>query len=120
MNSSKSDSSQSDSSQSELSQSDSSQSDSSHSQSQSQSQSQLFQSELQPIQKKYSIYSLLKNNKLIEQATIQETSANFNLILHQLDPSISHMNKYIEELFNLMIKYERAYPYSHKIYKTKN
>ena len=70
--------------------------------------------------KSYSIYCLLKNSKLIEQATVvEEDSTEYKLDLVKLDDSILHMSEYITELFNLMIIYGQQYPYNSNLYKTK-
>lgn len=67
----------------------------------------------------FSIYCLLKNNELLEQAKVEENKSNFTVTLNKLNPAISHMDTYLKELFHLMMKYEREYPYNQHIYETK-
>lgn len=66
----------------------------------------------------FDIYCLLKNNSLLEQAKVEENKSNFTVTLNQLNPAISRMDTYLKDLFNLMMKYEHAYPYNQHIYET--
>jgi hypothetical protein len=70
----------------------------------------------------FNIYCLCKNGELIEQAKVEETTDNYTINLNPLPSVIFHMDSYLEELFNLMMKYERENMYQtadDKIYKTK-
>ena len=75
-------------------------------------------------QKTFLIYIMEKNANLIEQANIIETKINikpysiYNINLNSL-PHITFIGEYLQELFELMMKYEVDYPYSEQIYKTK-
>lgn len=67
-----------------------------------------------------SIYSFHKDGTLTKQAEIQESGDSFSITLNPLPPAINHMDSYLSELFNLMMKYEKDYPYnSEHTYKTK-
>ena len=68
----------------------------------------------------FSIYSLRKNGELFDQATVNETKNEFSIELKPLPYIIHHMDSYMIELFNIMMQYEKEYPYNNnKIYKTK-
>ena len=77
-------------------------------------------------QNTFSIYMMKKDATLIKQANIIETKTNikpysiYNINLHNLPVHVTHMKEYLQELFELMMKYEIDYPYnSEEIYQTK-
>ena len=66
------------------------------------------------------IYSFHKDGTLTKQAIIDETVESYSITLNPLPQLIFHMDSYFRELFDLMMKYEKEYPYNdHRIYKTK-
>ena len=71
------------------------------------------------------IYSLDKSGKIIEQCKVQETRYNlqhssFSISLIELDNQLVHMREYLQELFELIMKYEVDVSYEKEIrYKTK-
>jgi hypothetical protein len=68
----------------------------------------------------FNIYCLAKNGELKEQAKIDETKDNFTIKLNDLPYAVQHMDLYLKELFNLMMTYEKEYPYNDAhVYKTK-
>ena len=58
-----------------------------------------------------SIYSFHKDGVLTKQAEIQESGDTFSITLNYLPPAIHHMDSYLSELFNLMMKFEKEHPY---------
>lgn len=66
----------------------------------------------------FNIYSFHKDGALTKQAQIQESGDTYTIVMNPLPPIIHHMDSYLNELFNLMMQYEKEYPYN-KIYKTK-
>lgn len=69
----------------------------------------------------FNIYCLRKNNDLIDQATVEETTNTYTIVLKPLPSQAMHMGSYLNELFNLMIKYEKDNVYEFNItnvYKT--
>jgi len=68
----------------------------------------------------FNIYSFHKNGELTKQAQIEETMDNYSMKMNPLPSAAQHMDLYLDELFNLMMKYEKEYPYnSDHTYKTK-
>ncbi len=68
----------------------------------------------------FNIYSFHKNGELSKQAQIEETGDTYTIVMNPLPSAIFHMDSYLNELFNLMMKYEKDYPYnSEHTYKTK-
>lgn len=68
----------------------------------------------------FNIYSFHKDGKLTKQAEIQESCDTFSITLTPLPPVIYHMDSYLSELFNLMMVYEKNYPYNYDTkYETK-
>jgi len=68
----------------------------------------------------FSIYSMAKNSQLTEQATINEKEDIFSITLKPLNQYIAHMDTYFNNLYTLMMTYEKDYPYNQdKIYQTK-
>ena len=68
----------------------------------------------------FSIFCLCKDGSLSEQAKVVESNDSFEINLNPLPLIIHHMDSYLTELFELMMKYEKEYPYcDHKIYQTK-
>jgi hypothetical protein len=68
----------------------------------------------------FNIYSFHKDEKLTTQAQIQEVGDTYTIKMNPLPPSIYHMESYMNELFDLMMKYEKENPHDDiKIYKTK-
>ena len=70
------------------------------------------------------IYSMNKSGKIFEQCNVQETMYNqqssFSISLTELDAPLVHMREYLQELFELIMKYEVDYSYEKEIrYKTK-
>ena len=71
------------------------------------------------------IYSLDKSGKIIEQCKVQETRYNlqhssFSISLIELDNQLVHMREYLQELFELIMKYEVDDSYPKDLpYKTK-
>lgn len=78
-------------------------------------------------QSEYSIYCLLKNNELSVQSKIKENiyslclkdnKTTYDITLNTLNPSIAHMKDYFQDLYNLMVTYEKHYAYSEQICET--
>ena len=68
----------------------------------------------------FNIYCLRKNGELIEQAQIEETTDNYSMKMKPLPSAAQHMDTYLDELFNLMMKYEKEHLYNFdQTYKTK-
>ena len=68
----------------------------------------------------FNISCLRKNGELNEQAVIEETKDSYSIRLNPLHQQINHMDSYLTALFNLMMEYEKEYPYTFdEIYRTK-
>ncbi len=71
------------------------------------------------------IYLLNKSGKITEQGKVQETRYNpqhssFGISLIELDKPLVHMREYLQELFELIMKYEVDVSYEKEMkYKTK-
>ena len=63
----------------------------------------------------FNIYSFHKDGTLTKQAQIQESGDSFSITLNPLPPAIFHMDSYLDELFNLMMKYEKEHQYGYDI-----
>lgn len=59
----------------------------------------------------FDIYCLHKNGKLQKQAQVEETKESYTIKAMPLQQSAQHMDLYLDELYNLMVTYDREYTY---------
>jgi hypothetical protein len=69
----------------------------------------------------FNIWCLRKNGELLEQALVKENSDSYSIKINPLHHEINHIDSFLKELFELMMKYEKEQPYQYEssLYKTK-